>query len=89
MATWKINCMEDEYPGLWHTWFREQMAAVGWPPDEYKLRTNTDVRAWSDAHGCLLQIAPGDKIVVELKPAAPSRSRLPLLKSSTGVRHAS
>ena len=32
MANWKINCMEDSYPGLWHTWFREQIVAVGWPP---------------------------------------------------------
>jgi hypothetical protein len=28
MANWKINCMEDHYPGLWHTWFREQIVAV-------------------------------------------------------------
>jgi hypothetical protein len=67
VANWKINCMEDEYPGLWHTWFREQIVAVGWPPDDYGLRTSTKVRAWSDARRHLIQIAPGDKVVVQLK----------------------
>lgn len=67
MANWKINCMEDKYPGLWHTWFREQIVAVGWPPPEYGLRAQTDVRAWSAARRCLLQIAPGDKVIVQLK----------------------
>jgi len=21
MSYWKVNCMEDQYPGLWQTWF--------------------------------------------------------------------
>ncbi|MGB8581553.1 MAG: endonuclease NucS domain-containing protein [Candidatus Sulfotelmatobacter sp.] len=67
MANWKINCMEDEYPGLWHTWFREQIVAVGWPPDDYGLQKSTNVRAWSDARRYLIQIAPGDKVIVQLK----------------------
>jgi hypothetical protein len=67
MANWKINCMEDKYPGLWHTWFREQIVAVGWPPEDYGLRTETDARAWSDARRYLLQIKPSDKVVVQLK----------------------
>lgn len=67
MANWKINCMEDEYPGLWHTWFREQMVAVGWPPDDYGLHTETDERAWSDARRGLIEIQPGDKVIVQLK----------------------
>ena len=29
---WKVNCMEDRYPGLWHSWYLRQVAAVGWPP---------------------------------------------------------
>jgi hypothetical protein len=67
VANWKINCMEDEYPGLWHTWFREQVVAVGWPPDDYGLSTTTKVRAWSDARRYLMQIKPNDKVIVQLK----------------------
>ena len=67
MANWKINCMEDSYPGLWHTWFREQIVAVGWPPPEYGLRTSKEKPAWSLARRYLMQISPGDKVVVQLK----------------------
>jgi hypothetical protein len=67
LANWKINCMENEYPGLWHTWFREQIVAVGWPPDDFGLRTPTNVRAWSNARSYLIQINPGDKVIVQLK----------------------
>jgi len=67
VANWKINCMEDKYPGLWHTWFREQIVAVGWPPDEHGLHASTDSRAWGDARRHLIQIDPGDKVIVQLK----------------------
>lgn len=67
MANWKINCMEDEYPGLWHTWFREQIVAIGWPPDDYGLRAATNVRAWSNARRYLIQINANDKVIVQLK----------------------
>ena len=30
MSNWKINCMEKKYLGLWHTWFTQQVVAVGW-----------------------------------------------------------
>jgi hypothetical protein len=59
--------MENEYPGLWHTWFREQIVAVGWPPDDYGLHTPTNERAWSDARRYLIQINPGDKVIVQLR----------------------
>jgi Endonuclease NucS len=67
VANWKINCMENEYPGLWHTWFKEQIVAVGWPPDNFGLRTETKERSWSAARRYLIQIDPGDKVVVQLK----------------------
>lgn len=67
MANWKINCMENEYPGLWHTWFREQIVAVGWPPDDFGLHEPTDTSAWAEARRCLLQVSPGDKVVVQLR----------------------
>jgi hypothetical protein len=64
---WKINCMEDKYPGLWHTWFRDQIAAVGWPPGDYGLDKPTKDSAWQLARGCLKQVNPGDRVVVQLK----------------------
>jgi hypothetical protein len=67
LANWKINCMENEYPGLWHTWFKEQIVAVGWPPDGHGLHTPTNKRSWSDARRYLKQINPGDKVIVQLK----------------------
>jgi hypothetical protein len=67
MTNWKINCMEDEYPGLWHTWFKEQIIAVGWPPDNFGLVKPTKDQAWSRARGCLRQVEPGDRVVVQLK----------------------
>jgi hypothetical protein len=67
VANWKINCMEKEYPGLWHTWFKEQIVAIGWPPDNFGLRQPTGDHAWSRARACLMQIEPGDRVVVQLK----------------------
>ena len=67
MTNWKINCMEKEYPGLWHTWFKEQIVAIGWPPDNFGLRKPTEDHAWSRARACLTQIEPGDRVVVQLK----------------------
>lgn len=67
MANWKINCMEDHYPGLWHTWYREQIVAVGWPPPEYSLRSDEAKRDWSLARRYLLQVAAGDKVIVQLR----------------------
>lgn len=67
MANWKINCMEKKYPGLWHTWFREQIVAVDWPPDSYGLSKQTNDRGWLNARRNLKEINPGDKVVVQLK----------------------
>lgn len=65
MRYWKINCMEDKHPGLWHTWFREQVAAIGWP--QYSLRGPTKGRGWARARRKLLKVRPGDRVVVQLK----------------------
>ncbi len=59
--------MEDKYPGLWHTWFTEQVVAVGWPPPDWGLLTPTNDRAWNTARRTLLKIKPDDRIVVQLK----------------------
>jgi hypothetical protein len=67
MANWKINCMEDKYPGLWQTWFKEQIVAVGWPPDSFPLHGPTNESSWRSARQNLLRIQPGDKVIVQLK----------------------
>src|SRR5207253_3099525 len=67
MQYWKINCMEDKYPGLWHTWFTEQVVAVGWPPPKFGLQTPTGDTAWQKARRRLMRIKPNDRIVVQLK----------------------
>jgi len=67
VANWKINCMEDDYPGLWHTWFREQIVAVGWPPPEFGLHAANAPPDWSLARRYLQQVAAGDNVVVQLK----------------------
>jgi hypothetical protein len=66
---WKINCMEDKYPGLWHTWFKEQVVAVGWPPPRWKLESQSKHKraAWNLARRSLLRMMSGDRIVVQLK----------------------
>jgi hypothetical protein len=59
--------MEDHYPGLWHTWFREQIVAVGWPPPGFGLHTAQAKRDWSLARRYLLQMSVGDKVIVQLR----------------------
>jgi hypothetical protein len=70
MRYWKVYCMEDKYPGLWHTWFTQQVAAVGWAGKwgfSLRGRGHADDRAWSWARSGLLQMSCGDKLVVQLK----------------------
>ncbi len=59
--------MEDKYPGLWQTWFREQVIAVGWPPPKFRLRAKKAKRNWSLARNHLLKVSAGDRVIVQLK----------------------
>lgn len=61
--------MEDKYPGLWHTWFTEQVVAVGWWPPRWSLQSQSKYErdAWNMARRCLMRIKPEDRIVVQLK----------------------
>jgi hypothetical protein len=68
MRLWKINCEEDKYPGLWQRWFKNQCAAVGWPPgDGWRLDGAGEHRAgWTAARRALQKIEVGDHVVVQL-----------------------
>lgn len=65
---WKVNCMQDRYPGLWHTWYLRQVVAVGWPPGwRYFMEGKSKELAWTIARNCLRAVTPGDKVVVALQ----------------------
>src|SRR4051812_32404112 len=72
---WKINCMETEYPGLWHTWYRRQLVAVGWPPgSRYFLDGGgQSTTGWNIARSCLKDVRAGDKVVVVLRDSRVGR----------------
>lgn len=61
--------MEDKYPGLWHTWFTEQVVAVGWWPPRWNLESQSKFNraAWNSARHRLQRMKPEDRIVVQLK----------------------
>ena len=66
---WKINCMEDRYPGMWHRWYRHQCVAVGWCAKwGYTLQGSAkNDPGWARARSALQQIAVGDHVVVALR----------------------
>lgn len=68
MTLWKINCMEDKYPGMWHRWYRQQCVAVGWYAKwGYSLAEESATNeGWNRARKALQRIAVGDHIVVAL-----------------------
>lgn len=71
MRLWKINCMEDKYPGMWQRWYRDQCVAVGWCSKQgYQLSGPSNGKneaGWKRARTALQQISRGDKIVVALR----------------------
>src|SRR5690606_38059395 len=69
MATlWKVNCMEDWYPGMWHRWYRHQCVAVGWYAKwGYTIEGPAKDRGWARARRALSQIAVGDHVIVALR----------------------
>ena len=69
MTIWKVNCMENHYPGMWQRWFRNQCVAVGWKGSwGFSLRGKTQGGSgWNRARRALDQITVGDKIVVQLR----------------------
>lgn len=69
MTIWKVNCMENDYPGMWQRWFKNQCVAVGWKASwGFKLRGQTDGgMGWKRARKALERISVGDKIIVQLR----------------------
>ena len=69
---WKIRCMEDKYPGMWHRWYKSQCVALGWPPSAgYTLVGPSTDRSWSYARNRLNEMRHGDIVAVLL-----SRNRI-------------
>jgi len=67
MKFWKINCMEDRFPGMWQRWFIHQCVGVGWFSGwGHHLEGPTDDYGWSRTRNALDAICPGDMIVVAL-----------------------
>lgn len=69
MALWKVQCLEDDFPGMWQRWFKHQSVGIGWPPsDGFRLEGATPGgRGWTVARIALNKIKPGDSIVVALR----------------------
>lgn len=71
MGLWKINCMEDRYPGMWQRWYRHQCVAVGWYSKwGYRLTGKSSGQheaGWRRARIALQQIQVSDHVVVALR----------------------
>jgi hypothetical protein len=68
MTLWKINCMEDKYPGMWQRWFRNQCVAVGWRGKwGYPLSGPSGDSGWRRTRAALQRMKIGDFIVASLK----------------------
>lgn len=66
---WKINCLEDKYPGMWRRWYRAQCAAIGWYADRgFPLEGKHKGGArWSRARNAIKAINIGDFVVVSMR----------------------
>ena len=65
---WKINCMEDTYPGMWQRWFKNQCVAVGYASSfGYPLHGRSPARGWTDTRRDILNMKPSDYVVVSLR----------------------
>ena len=72
---WKINCMEDEYPGMWQRWFKEQCVAVGWA-SSWGFRLDGKTKGglgWNIARKAIKEMAVGDYVVVALRDSRVGR----------------
>lgn len=64
---WKIHCKEDEYPGMWRRWFRNQCVAVGFTSDGgFTLEGRSTARNWSITRKAIKAMKIDDYVVVSL-----------------------
>src|SRR5580658_9302739 len=64
--------MENDYPGMWQRWFRNQCVAVGWHaewgyPLSGDITASEHGAAWSRARSAIKRIEIGDYVVVSLR----------------------
>ena len=65
---WKIHCKEDEYPGMWRRWFRNQCVAVGYSSAfGFTLEGRSIARGWSITRKAIKAMEIGDYVVVSLQ----------------------
>ena len=67
-TVWKITCMEEEYPGLWRLWFKNQCVTDGHSPHmKWKMTGKTRKKdGWIVTKNALTEIQLNDLIVVAL-----------------------
>lgn len=63
MALWKVHCLEDYYPGMWHRWYRHQCVAIGWPPPKWKLRGRSGSSGLVRARNALTSVRRKKQVV--------------------------
>lgn len=80
---WKVHCQENEFPGIWRHWFRNQCVAFGWPPSGlYRFGGNkTGDTGWTIARNALRRVSIGDSVFVTLQG-----SRVGRIGTVTGLR---
>jgi len=83
MTLWKVHCQENEFPGIWRHWYRNQCVAFGWPPsDSYRFAGyKTGDRGWTTARKALRRVVVGDSVLVTLQ-----NSRVGRIGTVTGLR---
>jgi len=64
--------MENDYPGMWQRWYRNQCVAVGWHakwgyPLSGEITASKYVAAWTRARSAIKRIEIGDFVVVSLR----------------------
>jgi hypothetical protein len=71
MTLWKVYAMDDDFPGLWQHWYRNQCVAIGYAPYwGAKLHGKTKDHwggSWNRTRKQLLRVAVGDFVVAALK----------------------
>lgn len=65
MALWKVYCLEDVFPGLWHRLYRQQCVAIGWPGHKWHGKSRD--RGLIRARNAVEEMNVGDHVIAALK----------------------